>query len=173
MIRYNIGYCENGKYGGRVIVPSYDAHGKLNFFVSRTFLDDTMSYKNPVTDKNIVGFESTISWNLPVTIVEGAFDAIAVKHNCIPVFGKTLPKAVKDALIANHVPRVNVLLDKDARKSAVSIAEELLRYDLPVAIVDTGNKKDPSSIGFDGITEMIESTPLLDFSRLITYKLAI
>ena len=31
IIRYRMGYCETGHYGGRIIVPSYDITGKLNY----------------------------------------------------------------------------------------------------------------------------------------------
>ena len=30
IIKYNIGYCVDGQYAGRVIIPSYDSFGKLN-----------------------------------------------------------------------------------------------------------------------------------------------
>jgi len=32
-----LGYCDAGKYKGRIIVPSYDSTGSLNFFVGRAF----------------------------------------------------------------------------------------------------------------------------------------
>ena len=52
IFRYNIGYCPNGTYGGRIIVPSYDENLKLNFFVSRTIFEDVNSkYKNPPSKK--------------------------------------------------------------------------------------------------------------------------
>jgi len=33
ILRYNIGYCESGPYENHIIIPSYDAEGKLNFFM--------------------------------------------------------------------------------------------------------------------------------------------
>jgi len=35
IIKYNIGYCKEGLYGQRVIIPSYNSDGSLNYFVSR------------------------------------------------------------------------------------------------------------------------------------------
>ncbi len=35
IIKYRIGYCETGEYSGKIIIPSYDAQGQLNYFVSR------------------------------------------------------------------------------------------------------------------------------------------
>ena len=37
IIKYNIGYCDSGLYSNRIIVPSYDSNGRLNFFVGRDF----------------------------------------------------------------------------------------------------------------------------------------
>ena len=37
IIKYNIGYCETGEYEDKIIIPSYDSDGKLNFFVGRDF----------------------------------------------------------------------------------------------------------------------------------------
>ena len=35
ILKYNIGYCESGLFSNRVIIPSYDENGQLNFFVGR------------------------------------------------------------------------------------------------------------------------------------------
>jgi hypothetical protein len=44
------------------------------------------------SDKNIIGFENMINWNVPIVLCEGAFDAIAIKRNAIPLFGKNISK---------------------------------------------------------------------------------
>ena len=35
ILRYSIGYCSSGGYSNRIIIPSYDADGKLNYFMAR------------------------------------------------------------------------------------------------------------------------------------------
>ena len=47
VMRYGIGYCSEGLYSNRVIIPSYDAKGELNYFVGRSIYKDGMKYKNP------------------------------------------------------------------------------------------------------------------------------
>ena len=47
ILRYGIGYCEEGLYSNRVIIPSYDSSGSLNYFVGRDIYDGGMKYKNP------------------------------------------------------------------------------------------------------------------------------
>jgi len=41
VLRYNIGYCEEGRYRNRIVVPSYDRDGNLNFFTARDFLNSS------------------------------------------------------------------------------------------------------------------------------------
>ena len=57
ILRYSIGYCSEGLYGNRVIIPSYDSKGVLNYFVGRSIYEDGMKYKNPPVSKNIIGFD--------------------------------------------------------------------------------------------------------------------
>ena len=91
ILRYGIGYCPNGNYSGRIIVPSYDENFNLNFFVSRSiFEEDVLKYKNPKWSKDVIGFESFINWEEPITLVEGVFDAITARYNAIPLFGKII-----------------------------------------------------------------------------------
>ena len=56
ILKYNIGYCESGLFSNRVIIPSYDENGKLNFFVGRDIYDSPMKYKNSSTTKDVVLF---------------------------------------------------------------------------------------------------------------------
>ena len=35
IIRYQIGYCDDGLYQNRVIIPSYDKEGNINYFIAR------------------------------------------------------------------------------------------------------------------------------------------
>ena len=96
ILKYNIGYCEKGKYGGMIIIPSYDEEGNLNFFTGRSYYDVNFKHLNPTVSKDIIGFDLFVNWNEPITIVEGAFDAIAVKRNSIPLFGKLILDKLKN-----------------------------------------------------------------------------
>jgi len=37
IIKYNIGYCKEGLYKNMIILPTYDADGRLNYFTARSF----------------------------------------------------------------------------------------------------------------------------------------
>ena len=101
IVKYGIGYCETGEYAKKIIIPSYDEVGKLNYFVGRAYYDvESFKHKNPEASKNIVGFELFINWSLPLVLVEGAFDAIAVRRNAIPLFGKTISEDLPGLIIS-------------------------------------------------------------------------
>jgi len=172
IMRYKIGYCETGEYKNRIIIPSYTSENKLNYFVARNFYNDGMKYKNPPTTKNIVCFENMISWNLPIVLCEGVFDAIALRRNAIPILGKTLPKQVELSLLKNNVKEVVIFLDADAREYAVNIEHKLRQYDIKVRTV-TSTQKDPADMGFVDSWECVTSAKTTNLKDLIIERLSI
>lgn len=169
-IKYNIGYCINGDYGGRIIIPSYNESNQLNFFVGRTFEDAFMKYKNPSASKDIVIFENMINWNQPIVVVEGVFDAMAVKRNAVPILGKTLSKSLLKKLVSSKVQDIYIALDKDARKKALSYSEQFLSMGKRVFLVDMLDK-DPSEMGFSSFTQHVQQAQELTFSDILKHKL--
>ena len=172
ILKYNIGYCSEGLYEGRVIVPSYDKEGKLNYFVGRSFYNESFKYKNPPISKDIIGFELFINWNYPIVIVEGVFDAMSVKRNAIPIFGKTIPKSLKREIVKQRVKDIYISLDRDARTDAIKLTEELMREGINVYFIDLPDK-DPSELGFEKFTNMMMLVEPLKFSNLMQLKLGI
>ena len=95
ILRYSIGYCSSGGYSNRIIIPSYDADGKLNYFMARDmFPNSKFKYKNPPMSKDMIGFEMYINWKEPIVLCEGVFDAISIRNNAIPLLGKFLSKTL-------------------------------------------------------------------------------
>jgi DNA primase len=170
ILRYRMGYCETGNYAGRIIIPSYDKHGQLNYFVARSFYEENMKYKNPPVSKNIVVFENLISWNEPIVLVEGVYDAIAIRRNAIPMLGKFLPTALKTALVGNNVKEVYVFLDNDAKVDATRIQQQLIQYDIATKVVfpDT---LDAADMGFTKSWEYINNARTVNFKEAIEQKL--
>jgi hypothetical protein len=173
IIRYNIGYCESGEYERRIVIPSYDKDGNLNFFAARSYVDAFYKYLLPPWPKTIIGFELFINWNEPITLVEGTFDAVAVRNNAIPLFGTTLTLGLKLAIITNKVKRVNIVLDNDALKQAVDVydgIEDLQVNQIDIHLVRLGDK-DPSVLGFEATHKLIENSKAFDFSDIIKARL--
>jgi hypothetical protein len=170
IVKYNIGYCESGEYAHKIIIPSYDEFGKLNYFVGRAYYDVDFKHKNPESSKNCVGFELFINWALPIVLVEGAFDAIAVRRNAIPLFGKTISEDLRRKIIENKVTQLYICLDKDAQKQALEHAEYFMNNGVQVYFVDLA-EKDPAEIGFEKMCSLIKQTKPLTFEKFIEYKL--
>ena len=168
--RYNIGYCTSGDYSGRVIIPSYDHSNKLNFFVSRSYEDSKLKYKNPSHTRDIIFFENMINWSCPIVLVEGVFDAIAVGSNAIPILGKNMSKKLIKRILLEDVKKIYVGLDKDALKDSLSICNKLLDMGKEVYMLEM-ESKDPSEIGFIKMQEKIREAEELTVSKIIKYKL--
>ena len=127
VIKYNIGFCKEGKYEYRVVIPSYDSLGKLNYFIARDYKEPSLrKYKNPpASAKDVIGWELYINWDAPIILVEGIFDALTIKRNVIPLFGKVLYDKLMKKLVESSVNRIYIALDADARKDALKQAEQL------------------------------------------------
>lgn len=170
VMKYRLGYCETGEYGGRIIIPSYDETGKLNFFSARTFYDSPLAYKNPSTHKNIVGFESLISWDYEILICEGPLDAMSIRRNAIPLFGKSMPSKLRDNILIYSPPAVYFVLDNDAISDAFKMAQDFSRQNIKTHVVQLDD--DPSELGFEAAWKVIRSTKELTFNSLIKSRLA-
>lgn len=122
---YNIGFCYSGHYEHRIIVPSYDSENRLNYFIARSYLNDTkMKYKNPEVDKeSLIWNEHLINWDETVYIVEGAFDSIFLP-NSIPMLGKFMTQNLFNKLYDN-AKKVVIVLDPDAWDDAFKLYHKL------------------------------------------------
>lgn len=171
ILRYNIGYCEEGLYGGRIIIPSYDCNGELNYFIARSFYEDNkMKYKNPPVNRNVIVFENQINWNEPITLVEGAFDAFSVKRNAIPLLGKFLPTKLKDRIFEMGVKEITILLDSDAVDDSTKHTEFFQKNGIAVKnIIPKG--KDAGEMKFEELTQLIKQTEETGWDDLILSKL--
>ena len=121
LLKYRLGFCTTGKYAGRIIIPSYDATGEINYFVSRTYRRGVKpTYLNPKIDKDRIIFnEGMINWDSTIYIVEGAFEMFSLVNGA-PQLGKTISKALFFKLKEKRPPIV-IVLDPDAYKNAIEM----------------------------------------------------
>jgi len=123
ILKYRLGFCTTGKYAKRIIIPSYDANGEVNYFVGRTYdpKEKKKKYDNPKSDKDRIIFnEGLVNWDSTVYLVEGAFEMLSFPVNIIPMLGKTLSTTLFMKL-KDLKPDVIVLLDPDAYKSSIEL----------------------------------------------------
>lgn len=123
--KYNIGFCFSGEYENRIIIPSYDVHRKLNYFIGRSYLRNPfMKYKNPEAQKEIIVFnESLINWDEPIYVVEGVFDSLFLP-NSIPMLGKHMSDHLFD-LLYDKAKKITIVLDGDAWNDAENLYHRL------------------------------------------------
>jgi DNA primase len=171
ILKYNIGYCASGPYANRIVVPSYDNNGKLNYFTARSFEKDPYTkYRNPEVSRDIIAFELFINWDLPIILCEGPFDALAIKRNVIPLLGKNIQPSLMKKLVESKVQKIYIALDNDAVKQALGFCEQLLDIGKEVYLVELDGR-DPSEMGFEEFTKLVQTVPPLTQYKLMEKKL--
>jgi DNA primase len=169
--RYNIGYCDSGHYANRIIIPSYDNNNRLNYFIARSVFDEEkFKYKNPPVSKNVIMFENQINWNEPITLVEGVFDAMAVKRNAIPLLGKFVPKTLNDTIYKKEVKSINILLDEDAQEQALRYTVQYQNQGITTKNIKPTDK-DASDMGFSEVNTKLKESEQTQFVDIISQKL--
>ena len=111
-----------------------------------------------------------INWAEPIILCEGAFDAIAVKRNAIPLFGKIIQPTLQKKIIEERVRDIYLCLDADALRNAIQIAERFMSEGLNVYFVELQDK-DASELGFHAINNILQNTDVLTFERLMQLKM--
>jgi len=158
ILKWKIGYCKEGRYAGRIIIPSFDVEGDLNYFIARSYVGHTRRYLNPPANRDLVFNELNIDWDEPIILVEGVFDAIAAGGNAIPILGSTLREDSRlFQAIAIHDTPVYMALDHDAEKKAEWIIKSMLRYDLEVHKVPIDDE-DVGEMGNEEFKERLTSS---------------
>ena len=173
VVKYDLHYCEQGPLRNMVVIPSYDKDGFLNYYVGRSFDKNAyIKHKLASSTKDIIGFEMYINWDLPVILCEGAFDAMAIKRNAIPLFGKKLSTTLMKKIIKSNVEKIYLALDEDALKDAFNHAETFMSYGKKVYLIEMGDK-DPSELGFEQFTKLLHNATELTTSILMKKRLAL
>jgi DNA primase len=73
ILKWKIGYCDDGRFGGRVIIPSFNNDGNINYFIARSYVGHQRKYLNPTAEKDIIFNQLSVDWDSPVILVEGVF----------------------------------------------------------------------------------------------------
>lgn len=124
--KYQIGFCDKGDHAGRIVIPSYDSNGELNYYIARSWNPMSRAkYKNPEAEKDkIIFWENLIDWNKDIYLVEGAFDGLFVE-NSIPMLGKHMSELLFNTIYKKAKGDVIICLDADAWQNAVNLYHEL------------------------------------------------
>lgn len=143
VLRWKLGYCESGEMAGRIIIPSFDEYGELNFVVGRSFYEDPLRYKPYPKHqcKDIVWNDYMVDWTQPVTVTEGPFDAFVAEDNATILQGTILPDSLVRKIVLSGVD-VYFAMDADAFKRQLEYIELFLSYGIGCRYVSIRGKKD-------------------------------
>jgi DNA primase len=124
--KYNIGYTVHGDFAYRIIIPSYDKNGKLNYFIGRSWVPRKMKYKNPssVPKDQIIFNENLIEWNKDIYLVEGAFDSFFLP-NPLVMLGKKMSQLILETLYNKSNGNIIICVDGDAWEDGLKMFHEL------------------------------------------------
>ncbi len=158
---YRMGYVDSGLLAGRVVVPSFDRVGSVNFWSARSIdPSEPLRYRLPYASKDVVSNEHMVDWTQPVYLVEGIFDEIAIGPQAISLYGKFLPPLLASRLVEHRPPVVHICLDSDAPMDARVLMRRLLAYDLPCKVMSLRGK-DPGSSSPEEIARSATAAPLI------------
>ncbi len=150
---FKFGISSDPKMWRRVIMPSFDSAGKLNFFTGRSI--DKSVYKKYMNcdaeKKSIIFNEINIDWSKELTLVEGPFDLTKCDDNATCLLGSSLSEdSLLFSKIYEHKTPIILVLDNDMQeKSWQRIAKMLSSYDIVVKILDLGPFKDVGEMSRD------------------------
>ena len=157
--RFRLGTCLDGKFSRRVIMPSFDCDGELNYYTARSIdSDGAKKYINSkVKRKDIIFNEINLRWNEPLTLVEGPFDLMKCNWNATAMLGSYLDESyLLFQKIVKNQTNVILAMDSDAIEKRSKIAQKLKSYGVNVKYLDLGT--------FNDVGEMSKS----EFSSALT-----
>lgn len=125
IFKNNIGYSYDGLYKNRIIIPSYDIDGYVNFFIARSFNKYLKpKYLNIEAPKeDVIWNEYLIDWEKDIYLVEGVFDYLFL-DNSIPLLGKFISNTIFNKIYNNAKKEIIIIFDPDAYNDS----EKLYHY---------------------------------------------
>ena len=171
IVRWKVGFCYDGEYGGRIIVPSFGTSGYPNYFIARSYVGHGMKYKNPRSSKNVIFNDLFTNWTDDLVIVEGVFDAIRA-GNAVPILGSTLRQDsdLLRKIVRNDTP-CYIALDPDAANKERQIIQTLLRYDVELYKIDVTGYEDVGTMPQDVFKERKENAKFIDRDNYVLLDL--
>jgi len=123
--RFKIGYTVSGDFAYRIIVPSFNKEGVLNYFTARSWIPKKMKYKNPTAEKDQIIFnESLIDWDKDIYLCEGVFDSFFLTNSMV-MLGKKMSKLLFETLYTKANGQVIICCDGDAFQDGLRVYHEL------------------------------------------------
>jgi DNA primase len=167
ILRWKIGFCDDGDYEGRICIPSFDGNGNLNYFIARGYGRQYPKYKNPPASRDIIFNDLYVDWDEPIVLVEGVFDAI-VAGNAVPILGSVLKETSKlFQKIIREKSTVYIALDPDAKYKEQKIINSLLEYDIKVYKINVEPFDDVGSMSKHDFLQRKKDATIIDSTHYL------
>jgi len=149
VLKFKLGTSmKDEEFKNRIIFPSFDANGYLNFYLARSVNENVRpKYVNadiPKGYKNkIIINELNLNFQAPLTIVEGFFDLFKTNKNATFLAGNDLSmnSSLFQQISTNKTP-VYLALDADAKEQQDRLATKFYAHGVPVYLIDVSPYKD-------------------------------
>lgn len=171
IVWWKMGFCLEGKYKERIIIPSFDENGYVNYFVSRSYTNHPIPYLNPHYSKDTIFNKLYLDFSKDICIVEGVFDAIVV-GNAIPLNGSLLSESsIIFNEIASKCQKVWLALDPDAHEKEKKIMKLFMMYGIDVYKVVVKPYKDVGCMNKEEFIKRKNNAILITNDNEIEYSL--
>ena len=161
IVKHHIGYCDSGSYSDMIVFPSYSDTGELKFYSARSYLKEPrlkFSICKGINKNDVVFDDLLINWDEPIILCESKLDAIVIKRNAIPLFGKQLTQRLKQKIVEERPPKIIFCLDGDALADAIRQAGYFVKNGIPVFKSNIPVDDDPNSLGYEKVWEYINDS---------------
>jgi DNA primase len=174
--KFKLGFTTVGKYKYRIVAPSYNKDGVLNYFDCRAFYPNIKpSYLKPdkeiVKKFDIIFNEYNVNFLCPIYLVEGIFDMFPI-FNCVPMLGKKINNVLLNKIIKNKTPVV-LCLDEDAISDVIKNFEILNGFGVEVfwCPIKDDLAKIHEKHGKDGIIDTLNGITRIDIQTVLKLKI--
>jgi len=172
---FKFGISDEPRWKRRVIMPSFDCNGELNYFAARAVDNGRKpKYDNPDVDKNPVVFnEINIDWSKRLVLCEGPFDLVKCPENSTALLGSDLDERheVLNKILLYNTP-VALALDGDMwYKKTPKIVKKLQEYNVDVLVVDVRPWGDPGSMSKAEFEKALSEAIVFDWGDRFSNKL--
>lgn len=158
--KYKLMFCATGYYVGRVIIPYYKNNEIVNWVGRRTSSQSKARYQNCKIDQCIhrlselvYGEEYFDPSSGILRIVEGAFDKMRIGDTALALSRSQFSGKQRNIILnlSKNIDQISIILDPEAEKRSISIAENLSQSGKKIKIVQLPLKFDPANMTFDQV----------------------
>lgn len=175
ILYWKIGFCYDGEYKNRVVFPSFNPNGELNYYVGRTVTGEKFNkFKMPPASKDIIFNELYLDFDSDIILTEGIFDAIKAGQNAVPLLGSTLKEENRlFQKIVGYDATVYLALDPDAKKKENEIIKKFINYGIETYKIEISPYKDAGEMTKEEFQRRKACAKLMTYDTLLQQELGV